>query len=141
MLIKDADRALLSGVPEAHTLRGRCTTYRSLFTKQYRGVRVNDILSDLHVPALRHLSDDVLKAAKLFTRDMIKQGFEPMQPPEGLVMWGPYPPRNMDVMRSGGKRAGGRMEDEWGDDESADFVVQGVFIAPRGHMLMRSGGD
>ncbi len=134
MLIKDAN-AGLSMVPEPVRLNGRCTTYRALFGKQYRGVRVGDIVSDLHLPALRHLSDDVLKAAKLFTRDMIRQSFEPLQDAEGLILYGPYPHRDERVFHSGGKRAGGWQGNQPEENEAADFILQGTFIAKRGHML------
>lgn len=135
MLIKDGEAAVLSGVPEPVRLSGRCTTYRTLFTKQYRGVRVGDIVSDLHLASQRHLSDDVLKAAKRFHADMLKQGFEPMQSPEGQILYGPYPHRDMSVFRSDGKQAAGWQGSEPEADEAADFIVQGVFMAPRGHML------
>jgi hypothetical protein len=95
-----------------------------------RNVKVND-LSPL--PPMRFFRDEVMKYAKIFIREYAKRGYEPNQPEGDMRLWGPYRPRDRELMRASDFAV------RYYDDPLAhaielgvaDFILVMDFLAPR----------
>lgn len=117
------------------TLRARVTTDRDAFTRQYRGVEIGS-LPDLHVPTgARYIKDFALWAAKKFIADMAKKGRNALQEPEQFKLYGPYQSRGFGRKSLTQHKAQGWHEFEYPYEETADFVVEGRFLATSGKVI------
>jgi hypothetical protein len=113
-------------------LRARMTVERELFTRQYRGEPIG-ALPDLHVPGrARALRAVALDSARKFVADMARQGNNAVDEPGGFRLYGPYQSRDGYL---GADRANGSHQFEDKHPESADFVLEGAFIATRGKVV------
>lgn len=118
------------------TKRARLTVERDLVKRQYRGEPVGTLDRVLLATPMRSLHDKLLDGAKQFINDYAKQGFQSLTPPESFIVWGPYQSRGFGLRGVTTKVtvAHGFMQNEDPYPDSADFIIQGNFLATHGRV-------
>ena len=124
----------LIGLAVPVTRRARLTVERDLVKRQYRGERVGSLDTVLLSTPQRTLHDKLLDGARQFVRDYAKQGFRAIIEPESFIVWGPYQCRGFGKVTTKVTVAHGYAEGEDPFPDSADFIIQGEFIATRGRI-------
>lgn len=126
-------------------LRCRVTVDRGLFTKQYRGVKVNDI--GVLWPE-SHFREKAITGAKMWIQQMEQQGYSLLSSESDIAVWGPYKPRNFTGAQQRSWRPApgmgstfrtfGERSDEDPFEDSADFVLEARFLASKQRMVEHS---
>lgn len=130
MLIRDNPNASKLAIPV--TQRARLTVDRALVTRQIRGEPIGGMTDLVLLTGARTLTDLLLKGARQFVDDYRKKGYEPLQEPNEFIVWGPYHSRGFGLSSAKPTIAHLSAEGEEMFPESADFVIQGNFLATRG---------
>lgn len=128
---------LITGLAVPVTRRARLTVERALVKRQIRGEPVGALSDQLViVTATRSLHEKLLDGAHQFVRDYAKKGYQALTPAENFIVWGPYQCRGFGMGSPTIKPTVAHLSAE-GEDiypDSADFIIQGQFLATTGRI-------
>ena len=127
---------LVTGLAVPVTRRARLTVERALVQRQIRGEPVGSLSDLVLLTPGRTLHEKLLDGAKQFVRDYAVKGFQSLSPPESFIVWGPYKCRGFGMGSPTIKPTIAHLEAEDEDlfPDSADFIIQGQFLATTGRI-------
>jgi len=130
VLIKENLAAATLALPV--TLKARLTVDRELVRRQIRGEQIGSIetVQFSQVGLHRTLVEKLIEGANTFTRHYATKGYQALTPPSEFIVWGPYASRFTGVTAR--PTTSGFADGENPFPDSADFVIEGKFLATRG---------
>lgn len=118
------------------TRRARLTVERDLVKRQYRGEPIGNLDGGhlITLAATRTLHSAIAEGADQFIRDYAKKGYQALANPEDFIVWGPYQSRGFGLTSAKPTIAHLSAEGEDLFPNSADFIIEGKFLATQGRI-------